>query len=62
MMDYNKKEIEFAREVWKLIKKYDLKQQDNGFPYFSNDADSRVDEIYISIDEVFTMKEMGYLD
>ena len=41
MYDFNEKEIEFAKELWKLIEKYEIKDPgthgDYDETYFSND-------------------------
>jgi hypothetical protein len=58
--DYNKLEIAFAKELWPLIEKYKL--VDNEDDRFTNDSDTREDEIYLLMCEVFDMKKNGYLD
>ena len=64
LYDYNEKEIELAKEIWKLIQRFDLKQQDTDEDcgMFSNDEPMRKDEIYITINEVFNMKKLGYFE
>ena len=56
---YNELEIAMAKEVAKIIRKYKLvKNKDEAF---SNEAESREDEIYLSLNDIFNMKERGYL-